>query len=501
MISMRLREVASAVGAACEPDCESVVVRRVSIDSRDIQPGDLFFAIRGPNHDGHKFVLDAMAKGAVAAVCDRAGAAGLLHSPSPRPSPLKGEGDGPSPRLSPLKGEGDAGVGESERIPLLVVDDTTAALGRLAAHYRRAVMPVGTVVIAVTGSNGKTTTKCMIDHVLSGSFNGHASPKSFNNQYGLPLTLMSADSDDQYLVAEIGTNAPGEIDKLAGMASPEVGVITSIAEAHLEGLRDIHGVADEKSSILNHIRLGGLAVVNIDRPEIRPFLSRLQRARLVTIGVDPSARLCVADRRSTIRNSTFQLDGRFHVELPLPGAHHATNATAAFAVGRWFGMPCDEIIERLASFVPPEGRTRVIESGGITIVDDAYNANPGSVGAAIEALLSAGAGRRVFVLGDMLELGSHTAGLHERIITAAEKAGVDVLVGVGAAMTEAVTGFASDSRRLETLSCENADAACGLVDSLIRPRDVVWIKGSRAVGLDRLVRHLESRWGPKAAVA
>jgi UDP-N-acetylmuramoyl-tripeptide--D-alanyl-D-alanine ligase len=487
MISMSLKEVAAAVGATCAVAHESVVVRRVSIDSREIECGDLFFAIRGPNNDAHEFVPDVGPKGAVAAVCDREGAAGLLHSPSPLPSPLKGEGN--------------AGAGESAKIPLLVVDDTTVALGRLAAHYRRAVMPVGTVVIAVTGSNGKTTTKCMIDHVLSGSFKGRASPKNYNNHSGLPLTLLSAESDDQYLVAEIGTSAPGEIDTLTAIASPEVGVVTSIAEAHLEGLRDIHGVADEKSALLHHIRLGGLAVVNIDRPEIRPFLTRVQRARLVTIGVDPSARLPVADRRSTIRSSTFQLDGRFHVELPMPGAHHATNATAAFAVGRWFGLPCDEIIERLRTFVPPEGRTRVIESGGITIVDDAYNANPGSVRAAIEALLSAGAGRRVFVLGDMLELGVHTAGLHERIVAAAEKAGVDVLVGVGPAMTEAIARCASDCRRLEMLSCENADAACELVDSIIRPRDVVWIKGSRAVGLDRLVRHLESRWGPKAAVA
>jgi UDP-N-acetylmuramoyl-tripeptide--D-alanyl-D-alanine ligase len=468
MISMRLKEVAAAIGATCAVAHESAVVRRISTDSRDIQPGDLFFAVRGPNHDAHKFVPQVGPKGAVAAVCGR---------------------------------DGFAAFGRDVGIACLVVDDTTLALGRLAAHYRRAVMPVGTVVIAVTGSNGKTTTKCMIDHVLSGSFKGRASPKNYNNQYGLPLTLLSAESDDQYLVAEIGTSAPGEIDTLAAIASPEVGVVTSIAEAHLEGLRDIHGVADEKSALLPHIRLGGLAVVNIDRPEIKPFLTRVQRARLVTIGVDPSASLHVDDRRSTIRSSTFQLDGRFHVELPMPGAHHATNATAAFAVGRWFGLPCDEIIERLRTFVPPEGRTRVIESGGITIVDDAYNANPGSVGAAIEALLSAGAGRRVFVLGDMLELGAHTAGLHERIVAAAEKAGVDVLVGVGAAMTEAIARSASDCRRLEMLSCESADAACELVDSIIRPRDVVWIKGSRAVGLDRLVRHLESRWGPKAAVA
>jgi UDP-N-acetylmuramoyl-tripeptide--D-alanyl-D-alanine ligase len=272
---------------------------------------------------------------------------------------------------------------------VLIVDDTVQALGRLAAYYRRAVMSVSTVVVAVTGSNGKTTTKCMIDHVLGGSLKGRASPKSFNNLIGLPLTLLSAEAGDQYLVAEIGTSAVGEIAALAAIASPEVGIVTSIAEAHLQGLGDVHGVADEKSSLLDSIRLGGLAVVNIDRPEIRPFLCRVQRARLVTIGTDPSARLQVADRHSTIHRSSFLLDGRFTVDLPMPGAHHATNATAAFAVARWFGIACDEIITRLGTFVPPDGRTRVIETGGITIVDDAYNANPGSVAAAIETLRTA----------------------------------------------------------------------------------------------------------------
>lgn len=467
MIPMRVSEIATAVGAPAEPGFDSVIVTRVSSDSRDIQPGDLFVAIRGPNHDGHKYVDTAFKKGAAAAMVEPAGVAAYS-----------------------LKNR-----------PLILLNDALAAMGRLAAHYRRCVMPVETVVVAVTGSNGKTTTKCMIDHVLSGSLTGRASPKSFNNRIGLPLTLLSAEAGDQYLVAEIGTSAPGEIAELAAIASPEVGVITSVAEAHLLGLGDVHGVADEKSSLLSAIRLGGLAVVNIDRPEIRPFLSRVQRARLVTIGSDESARLPVANRRSTIYQSSFLLDGRYHVELPMPGAHHATNATAAFAIARWFGIPCEEIVHRLSTFVPPEGRTRVVETGGITIVDDAYNANPGSVSAAIETLRTSGGNRRVLVLGDMLELGHQTPQLHGQIITSAERAGVDVLIGVGQAMTEAIAMTAPTLRRLETISCANVEAAGELVGSLLRPRDVVWLKGSRAVGLDRLVRQLENDWGPRSAVA
>ncbi len=467
MIPISLGDIAGAIGSRIESNVGGIFAHRVSTDSRDIKPGDLFVAIRGPNHDAHAYIDQALAKGAAAAIGDATGIARV----------------------------------KSGRSRTLIVDDTVQALGQLAAYYRKTVMSVGTVVVAVTGSNGKTTTKCMIDHVLSDCLTGRASPKSFNNKIGLPLTLLSAEAGDQYLVAEIGTSAPGEIAELASIASPEVGALTSIAEAHLEGLGDVHGVADEKSSLLKFIRLGGLAVVNIDRPEIRPFLSRIQRSRLVTIGTDPCASLPVADRRSTIYKSSFLLDGRFHVELPMPGAHHATNATIAFAVARWFGIDCEQIIDRLRTFVPPEGRTRVIETGGITIVDDAYNANPGSVSAAIETLRNSDGSRRVLVLGDMLELGHHTPQLHGQIIQAVERAGIDLLIGVGNAMTEAISMTAPNLRRLQTYSCANVDAAGDLVHSVLRPRDVVWLKGSRAVGLDRLVRQLESQWGTRSAVA
>jgi len=467
MIPVHIGDVAVAIGAQARAGTAERSISRVSTDSRDIRPGDLFVAIRGPNHDAHKYIDDVFDRGAVAAISDQSGSA-LVHSTRER---------------------------------LLIVNDTVEALGRLGAWYRRVVMPVSTVVVAVTGSNGKTTTKCMIDHVLGGSLTGRASPKSFNNRIGLPLTLLTAEANDKYLVAEIGTSAPGEIAELAAIASPEVGVITSIAEAHLQGLGDVHGVADEKSTLLNHIRLGGMAVVNIDRPEINPFLSRVRRARLVTIGTDPTARLQAADRRSTIYKSSFLLDGRFTVDLPMPGAHHATNATAAFAVARWFGIDCEEIIHRLGTFVPPEGRTRVIQAGGITIVDDAYNANPGSVSAAIETLRASGGNRRVLVLGDMLELGTHARHLHGQIVASAERAGVDVLIGVGAAMAEAISLAAPELRRLQTFSCPDVHSAKALVDSVLHPRDVVWLKGSRAVGLEQLVRHLESQRGPKSAVA
>ena len=480
MIPMSLGDVAAAIGATCPAATEGVVARRVTTDSRDVRSGDLFFALRGVRVDGHQFAAEALAKGAVACVRDR-----NFHPPS-------------------------------EAAPSLVVENTLDALGRLARHYRHAVLPVSTVVIAVTGSNGKTTTKCMIDHALGGEFKGRASPKSFNNAIGVPLTLLSADADDRYLVVEVGTNAPGEVASLAALASPNVAVITSIGEAHLEGLGDIHAVAAEKTSLLRSVRPAGFAVVNVDRPEILPYLAAAGRTRLLTFGVDDSAKLCVtplraagfsprgASARTKVRGSlhgtTFELEGRYCVELPMPGAHHATNAAAAFAVARWFGVAPERIVERLRSFHPPEGRTELREIGGVKLVDDAYNANPASVAAAVEALQCAQNGRRVLVLGDMLELGVDSAASHRRVVRTAVEAGIEVLVAVGPATVEAARAGKSEPNGTQVYCCEDISGANEVLDALIAVGDTVWIKGSRGMQLDRIVRHLQTRLNLDAGV-
>jgi UDP-N-acetylmuramoyl-tripeptide--D-alanyl-D-alanine ligase len=457
MIPMSLADVAAAVGAECLPTCAGVIVRRVTTDSRDVRPGDLFFALRGPRFDGHRFAAESLAKGAVACVCDR-----NVHPPT-------------------------------EPARFLVVENTLNALGRLAKHYRHAVLPISTVVIAVTGSNGKTTTKCMIDHVLGAEFKGRASPKSFNNAIGVPLTLLSADADDRYLVVEIGTNAPGEVASLAALASPNVAVITSIGEAHLEGLGDIHAVAVEKTSLLRFVRPAGFAVVNVDRAEILPYLASAGRTRLLTFGVDQSAKLCVTRRRADLRGTAFELEGRYRMELPMPGAHHATNAAAAFAVARWFGVAPERIAERLQSFRPPEGRTQLAEIGGVKLVDDAYNANPASVAAAVEALQGAQNGRRVFVLGDMLELGVDSSASHRRAVRGAVEAGIEVLVAVGPATVEAARASKSEPNGTRVYCCDDVSGANELLDTLVTVGDTVWIKGSRGMELDRIVRHLQTR--------
>lgn len=468
MIRMSLPDVANAMDARCASIMAGIQVSRITTDSRDVRRGDLFFAVRGPRFDGHAFATQAASKGAVACVVDR-----LWSLPE----------------------------GESSGTPYLVVDDTVAALGRLAAHHRCHVMSAGTVVVAVTGSNGKTTTKQMIDHTLGRTLAGRASLKSFNNQIGVPLTLLAVEPEDEYLVVEIGSNAPGEVAELARMVSPNVAVITSIGEAHLQGLGDLEAVAAEKGSLLRFVRDSGLAVVNIDCAEIEPYLHLPANARLVTCGLASRARLSVTRIEASIHRTVFELDGRFRVELPMPGAHHATNAAATFAVARWFGLDPREIIERLATFVPPPGRTRLVEAGGVTIIDDSYNANPTSMKAALEGLQAEGARRRIFVAGDMLELGGRTQAYHTEWVQQALAAELDWLLVVGPAMQEAAMTATSGICGDRVILCDNAAAAYDALRQIVEEGDVIWVKGSRAMALDRVVAAWEIAERRQVAVA
>lgn len=471
MIPMSLADVATAAGATYESPRDVPLIRRVVTDSRQVESGDLFVAIPGEHVDGHEFIGEAASKGAVACLCNKGGIG--WFGP-----------DGPPCKMS-----------------YLVVEDTIQALGKLAGYYRRNVMHVATVVVAVTGTNGKTTTKCMIDHVLGDSFQGKAAPRSFNNHIGVPLTLLSVDTQDRYVVVEIGSNSPGEVASLAEITAPNAAVITSIGEAHLQGLGGVDGVAAEKASLLEYVDAHGLAVVNIDRPEIEGYVSAAACARVLTIGISPTAQLSVAGATGDIHGTSFELDGRYRVELPMPGMHHATNAAAAFAVARWFGVAPERIVERLRSYVPLEGRTRTLHANGVTLVDDSYNANPASMTAAIDTLRRAASGRRILVMGDMLELGSESAAFHKKMVRAVQNAGIDILIAVGPATSEAVRGTRCQEPRTQLILCDAADAASDELMTLIQHGDTVWVKGSRAMQLDRVVRRWQAESSAKAAVA
>lgn len=467
MIPLTIRDVAAAIGARCVGSGPAKALR-VSHDSRDVRPGDLFFAIRGQRLDGHEFVQDSATRGAAACVCDD--------------------------RWSGCN-EPPAGV------TYLVVPDTTAALGKLAAWYRTSVVSGSTVVVAVTGSNGKTTTKHMIDHVLGGFLHGRASPKSFNNHIGVPLTLLTVEAEDRYAVIELGMNCPGEIAFLADIARPDVGVITSIGEAHLQGLGTIEAIAAEKASMLRYVQPRGSAIINIDRVELQHAIPAGLSIPLMTFGTSSQARLRVTEQRGGLTRTTFTIEGRYPVELSLPGVHHATNACAAFAVARWFGIAPGAIIERLRSFAAVEGRASLLSVGGVTIVDDSYNANPSSMAAAICSLAALHDGRRVMVMGDMFELGLHSATHHQRMVRLAAQSAIDVIVVVGPLMMEATRLLDDGAVRPRIVPCDHADAAVGALLALVREGDVVWIKGSRGMKLDRVVEQLRAQSRSSVAAA
>ena len=456
MIPLRLEEIRQAMRARCGSRLHDCVIRGVSSDSRRIQRGDLFFALRGANFDGHDFVAEALRAGAAAAVVQRKIdlPAGLLADAS-----------------------------------LLMVADTIEALG-LLARYVRSRLTCQTV--AVTGSNGKTTTKELIAHVLSHRGPVACGPGSYNNAIGVPLTILAAGVDDEYLVCEVGTNRPGEVFSLGRIVQPDVAVITSVAEAHLEGLGDLQGVAREKASLVSTLRPNGLAVINADDPLLRQYVEPFGR-RVVTFGCAGEVDLRASCIKTSAEGTQFLLNGRTELTVPLLGRHNVFNVLAAIGACRRLGLELEQICEALRSFRPPPMRLQLQKIGTLTVLNDAYNANPSSMLEALHVLRSMScAGRRVMVAGDMLELGGQAEQFHEQLGQRIGAAGVDVLLAVGRFAATVAHGAASagvDVRNVFVF--DEARDAADAVERIVGESDLVLLKGSRAVGLEVVVEALQ----------
>jgi UDP-N-acetylmuramoyl-tripeptide--D-alanyl-D-alanine ligase len=381
----------------------SVNLTGLTIDSRAVEPGQVFLALKGDRFDGHDFLPQAADAGAALLIVDR---------------------ELPPAMLAQLSTAAESS-GRKGGLWVLRVQDTRKALGRIAAAWRAVLGAGGAKVIAVCGSNGKTTTVRLIDAVLGASLCGVASEKSFNNDIGVPLTLLRARPGHQYVICEVGTNHPGEIAALGAVCTPDIAVITSIGREHLEFLGDLTGVAREEAAILTALRPGGVGIVTADAPPLREFLK--PAPAIITFGQAPDADLRLTDFAHTliadqpaIRLSHNGQSQAFLV--PLVGRHNASNALAAIAVGRRLGLADKVIAEGLLCCRPPEMRWQAHDLGaGLRVVNDAYNANPDSVLAALatfaelfpagRAAATAGIAvpppvlRRVAVLADMFELG------------------------------------------------------------------------------------------------
>lgn len=427
----------------------------VSTDSRTIQPGDCFFALPGENFDGHDYVAQVMQKGAACAVVSR---------------------DVP-----------DAAG------PVLKVSNTVRALGDLARAYRL-MNPFK--VVAITGSVGKTTTRQIVHHVLSKRFRTHQAQKSFNNNIGLPLTLLGAKPQDEVIVAELGANHPGEIAELTRIALPDVAVVTNAHPAHLEGFGDLATIIREKLSISEGQRAGDVFIINGD---IEPLVAacRAKGRPFRTFGKASNARYRAQDIVCSGTYSTFTIQGR-PVRLPLPGPGNVENALAAWAVCDQFGLSVDEFAKAIESLSAVSMRAETLQVGKLTILNDCYNANPASMKNALAMLhnlrssCEANRGRRlVFICGHMGELGPQSQSLHAELGIAAAEARVDLLVAVGEPpKTAAQAARKAAHGDLQTLCFDDTLAACDHVQEFVREDDIILVKGSRTARLERVVEAL-----------
>ncbi len=455
MKRMGLEEIREAIHGRWLTSGKPTSVQSVTIDTRTAQPGELFVAIRGQRYDGHMFLPEAARAGCVAALVA-----------------LDGE---PRPEVAELFAGG-----------ILAVPDTTAALGSLGSYHRGLV---AATVVGVTGSNGKTTVKRMIDRILSRRFVGSCAPKSFNNAIGVPLTLLGAGGGDDYIICELGSSCPGEIAALAALARPDLAVITSVAETHLEQLGSLQRVAAEKASILHKTSADGLAVVSADN-ELLDRAIRAYDVRLVRFGESGTADLRLTGYEVRGRGGRFQLNNRLWVDLPLPGRHNALNALAAIAVAQRLGFSQEAAAEALADIDGMEMRLEWVDCGSVTVINDAYNANPASMLAAAAVLAETEAKRRVIIAGDMHELGEQTEALHIRTGGRIAEHGLDLLIGVGSLGRCIAKGASEAGLAVEVFdSVERTQRALG---KLLQPGDVVLLKASRAVELERLCEPIRS---------
>ncbi len=457
MAPFTVQDIVRATQGALVAGDLGIPVTGVSIDSRTLGVGEAFFAIRGHRLDGHGFLADATARGAACLV---------VHAlPDDIPA----------------------------NVPLVLVEETTRALGRLAAWHRgRFAIPV----IAITGSNGKTTTKELAAGVLATRWRVLKPERSFNNQWGLPLTLLQLGPDHQAAVLEIGSNAPGEVAALAALAAPSVAVVTTVAAVHTEFLGSLEGVREEKAGLVRALGADGIAVLNADDARVAG-MARDTRARIVTYGRAATAHVRalddVVDDEAGLRFTLESGGERQAITLALAGRHNVTNALAAAAAGVALGLPLADVARGLAAVGPVAGRGVWRQAGAVTLLDDTYNASPGSVRAALDTLAAHRRGRRaVVVLGDMLELGAITDDAHREVGRLVAALPADEFVGVGRAMQAAVeaardAGLA-EARHLTTFE----DTVAHLLKRLTAG-DVVLVKGSRGMRMERVVDALVAR--------
>ena len=431
---------------------KTAAIERVCTDSRQARAGDLFVAIPGERHDAHAFLPDVMRQGARAMLVEKG-------------------------RV----------IAELPDCSVVAVDNTRRALGQLAARYRQ---DFTVPAIAVGGSNGKTTTKELIASVLRQKLATLWSEASFNNDIGVPLTLLRLESSHQAAVFEVGTNHPGELEQLVRWVQPKFGVITNIAREHLEFFGDLAGVAKEEGALAELLPVNGTLFINGDN-EWTPQILKRTNAKVVRIGLNEAnewraagLRLDKAGTSFRVQTSREEFAGEYRIQLL--GRHQVTNAMFAIALGAELGLSREEIQRGLAACEPPKMRLQVWELNGVRVLDDAYNANTDSVLAALETLRDLPfRGRRVAVLGDMAELGQQTESAHLEVGRRAAELGVEQLFVVGR-MASVMARAAREAGLMRVLEFQDVEPAAVAVKQFLKPGDVLLLKASRSSRLERI---------------
>jgi UDP-N-acetylmuramoyl-tripeptide--D-alanyl-D-alanine ligase len=416
----------------------------ITTDTRKIGKGNVFVALRGERFDGHDYLRDAVRDGASALVVSRA------------------------PKLDTLG------------VPIFEVRDTLVALGTLAHYWRRAW---GKTIIGVAGSNGKTSTKDLLRAALSRCYNVHATTGNLNNRVGVPLTLLALPPEAEVAVIELGTSLPGEVAILRDIAEPDIALVTSIAEEHLEGLGDLAGVLREEAAVYENVAVG---IAPSAQPEIAEA-ARAKAKRVVVAGLDNNAH---------VKPDRWEIgpDGLGLIEIagvtvrpPVRGLHNLRNAMLALAVARECGVAYEDAAVGIAGMPQPKMRSAWEQVGDVTLINDAYNANPGSTRAAIELLEGTGSGRqRVIVLGTMRELGAASEQCHADIAGLALASGADIVAGIG----EFAPALEKHNERERVITAPDVEDLWPQLEARLQRNAIILLKASRGVQLERLVPHL-----------
>ena len=454
MKNMTLENIAAACGGQIyymREDLAQETAKGVVIDSRQIEPGYIFVATKGERVDGHRFIPDVFAKGALAVICE-------------------------------VLPEEDLG-------PCILVEDSFMALKQAAAFYRQ---QLNIRVVGITGSVGKTSTKEFIAAVLAEKYKVHKTAGNYNNEVGLPLTIFGIQDDDQIAVLEMGINTFGEMHRLSEVARPDICVMTNIGQCHLENLIDRDGILRAKSEIFDFMNPEGTVIVNGDDDKLATIHDVYGKAP-ITFGMNKDNAIWAdhIENRGLLgsRADIHMGDVLVHANIPLPGEHMIYNAMAAAAVGVQFDMTKEEITAGISHVEAVAGRSHLIEAGDKVVIDDCYNANPVSMKAAID-LLATAPGRKVAILGDMFELGEREKELHGEVGAYAAEKGIDVLICAGELSGCMYEKALSMGGKSEVYYFETRDVMLAELKDILKPGDSVLVKASHGMQFEKVVEFL-----------